>query len=105
MNIKTAYSAGRLTICLEGELDHHAARDCLRGVIELIDEYLPRQCVLDLAELRFMDSSGIALIVRAAGKMREIGGTIWIENPSGQAKRVLDCAGVERLLRVATIGG
>ena len=105
MNIQTAYASGRLTIYLAGELDHHAARETMRSIAELLDEYLPRECALDLAELRFMDSSGVALIIRVSRRMRELGGRLWIENPAGQARRVLDAAGVERLVQVAAIGG
>ena len=64
MNISTAFAAGRLTIYLAGELDHHEARGAIRSIDELLDEYLPRDCVLDMSGLSFMDSSGIALIIR-----------------------------------------
>ena len=105
MTIRSAYAAGRLTIWLVGELDHHAARHTMQSITELLDEYLPRECALELSELRFMDSSGVALIVRVSRRMRELGGRVWIENPTGQARRVLDCAGIERLVQVAAIGG
>ena len=55
MNISTAFSSGRLTIFLSGELDHHEARCTLNTIDELLDEYLPRDCVLDMAGLTFMD--------------------------------------------------
>ncbi len=105
MNITTAYASGRLTIGLIGELDHHAARETMQSITELLDEYLPRECALELSALRFMDSSGIALIVRLTRKMRELGGRVWLENPSAQVRRVLEAAGVERLVQVAAIGG
>ncbi len=105
MNITTAYASGRLTIGLVGELDHHAARETMQSITELLDAYLPRECALDLAGLRFMDSSGIALIVRLNRKMRDLGGRVWIENPGTQTRRVLEAAGIERLVQVAAIGG
>ena len=45
MNISTAFAAGRLTIYLAGELDHHEARRAIRSIVGLLDEYLPRECV------------------------------------------------------------
>ena len=48
MNISTAFSAGRLTIYLAGELDHHEARCAIHVIDELLDEYLPRDCALDM---------------------------------------------------------
>ena len=73
MNISTAFSSGRLTIFLSGELDHHEARCTLNTIDELLDEYLPRDCVLDMAGLTFMDSSGIAVIIRTSRRMKALG--------------------------------
>jgi 4-diphosphocytidyl-2-C-methyl-D-erythritol kinase len=44
--LNAAYSAGRLTVFLVGELDHHEARSAIRSIEELLDEYMPRDCVL-----------------------------------------------------------
>lgn len=102
MNIRAAFSAGRLTVYLTGELDHHEARNVTETVDELIDEYMPRDCVLELSELKFMDSSGIAVIVRTSRKMKTLGGRLWVENPARQPQRVIDASGIDRLIPVAT---
>ena len=101
MNIATAFSDGRLTVSLLGELDQHEARGAMRSLDELLDEYLPRDLVLDLSGLSFMDSSGIALMIRANRRMKNLGGRMWIENPARQPKRVIDTAGIDRLIPVA----
>ena len=101
MNISTSFQSGRLTIFLAGELDHHAAREALRTIDELLDEYLPRDCALDLSGLSFMDSSGVALIVRLQRRMLELGGRAWVENPARQPRRVIDTSGVDRLVPIA----
>lgn len=103
MNISTAFAAGRLTIYLAGELDHHEARGAIRSIDELLDEYLPRDCVLDMSGLSFMDSSGIALIIRMSRRMKNLGGRAWIENPAKQPLRVIDTSGIDRLVPVATV--
>ena len=103
MNISTAFAAGRLTIYLAGELDHHEARGAIRSIDELLDEYLPRACVLDMSGLSFMDSSGIALIIRMSRRMKNLGGRAWIENPAKQPLRVIDASGIDRLVPVATV--
>lgn len=103
MNISTAFAAGRLTIYLAGELDHHEARGAICSIDELLDEYLPRDCVLDMSGLSFMDSSGIALIIRMSRRMKNLGGRAWIENPAKQPLRVIDASGIDRLVPVATV--
>ena len=64
MNIHTAFNAGRLTLYLSGELDHHEARSAASLIDQLLDEYLPRDCAVDMSGLNFMDSSGIAVLIR-----------------------------------------
>ena len=107
MNIKHLFSAGRLTIYLSGELDQHEAQQTSAAIAELMDEFLPRDCVLDLSALSFMDSSGIAVIVKANRHIRTIGGRLWIENPARQALRVIDAAGLDRMIPVESgrVGG
>ena len=101
MTISTSFKSGRLTVFLAGELDHHEARETLRSLEGLLDEYLPRDCALDLSALSFMDSSGIALIVRLSRRVAEMGGRLWIENPARQPDRVLDASCIDRLVPVA----
>ena len=107
MDIQTSYDAGRLTIYLIGELDHHEARSAMHRIEELLDEYIPRDCALNLAGLSFMDSSGIAVIVKANRHIRTIGGRLWVENPARQALRVIDAAGLDRMIPVESgrVGG
>ena len=101
MEIGTAFAEGRLTAYLTGEWDQHEARRAMEKLDELLEEYLPRDLVVDLSGLRFMDSSGIALLIRLSRRLRETGGRMWIENPAQQPKRVIDTAGIDRLIPVS----
>ena len=94
-----AKSADRnLLLELSGELDHHGARTALREMEEALDAALPRKLVLDLSGVTFMDSSGIAVLLRALRQMKQVGGSLRVSNIPAQARRVLDAAGVGRLI-------
>ena len=101
MKISTRYADGKLAIFLSGELDHHSARQAMETITEAIDGSLPRQVLLDMSGLSFMDSSGIAVIIRVSRRMKNLGGRAWIENPARQALRVIDASGIDRLVPVA----
>ena len=103
MKIGTENAAGRIRITLQGELDHHTAATTLRDTENILDRYLPRDCILDMSRLSFMDSSGIALILRLYRRMQETGGRIWVENPGSQARRVLDASGIERIVAIKQV--
>ena len=100
MQIFSSYNEGCLTLFFKGELDHHGAHDAMRTIDRLLDEYLPRDCALDMSELGFMDSSGIALILRLYRRMQLTGGRAWVENAGGQALRVIDASGIERIMHI-----
>lgn len=102
MKYAASFSAGRLTVYLSGELDHHEAGGVIRTIDELIEDNMPRECAIDLSDLRFMDSSGIAVIISAGRKMRTLGGRVIVENPQDQARKVLETSGIERLIAVGS---
>ena len=110
LNITGSCVNGTLTLRFSGELDHHFAgyetgvaangREALSALTERIDAFLPRTCVLDLRELTFMDSSGIALILRAEREMRDLRGKLILERVPEQPMRVLRAAGLQRLAEI-----
>lgn len=100
MKIRNDCKSGKLTLRLMGEMDHHCAGRAMDTISNLIDEHMPHDCIIDLGELTFMDSSGIAVILRAQKQMNETGGKAWVENPRGQPLRVLDASGVDRIIGI-----
>ena len=84
---------------MKGELDHHGARNALRELELSIDAALPKKLVLDLAGVTFMDSSGIAILLRANRRMGELEGSMEVVHVPEQAGKVLRAAGVDRLIK------
>ena len=100
MDIGFEYRARTLTVTPEGELDHHAAKPLMTAIGDRIDTYLPGQCVLDLKGLTFMDSSGIAVILKTYKRMKELGGQTWVENAGKQPMKIISMSGIERLVKI-----
>lgn len=96
MQLESAYADGCLCIRFTGDLDHHAAKAAYREAEAFIDRFLPRRCVLDFSGVSFMDSSGIAVVLRAQKRMEETDGTLFILDPAPQCARVLRTSGIER---------
>ena len=100
MKITGSCQDGVLTLRFHGELDHHVAREAMDALSERLDAFLPRRCVLDLRSLSFMDSSGIALILRAEKKMQELEGSLTLAGLQEQPMRVLKAAGADKRLTI-----
>ena len=87
MEMKYKTENRQLTITLTGELDHHAAKSLMDSIDRCIEQNLPAKTLLDLAGLTFMDSSGIAVVLRAKRRMEALGGNLVVViSPSRRPK-------------------
>lgn len=90
---------GCMSAVLSGEIDHHHAKEIMAELDRRIDESLPRKLILDCAKLTFMDSSGIAVVLRAWRRMGELGGSVQVTGLPPQPQKVLQAAGIQKLIR------
>ena len=88
-----------LTLHLSGEVDHHGAKEMMAELDRCVDAALPRTLTVDLGGVTFMDSSGIAVLLRAHRRLGELGGSVRVANVPPQAARVLNAAGLRRLMK------
>ncbi len=100
MEMKYKAENRQLTILLSGELDHHAARGIMESMDRCIEQNLPSKTLLDLGGLTFMDSSGIAVVLRAKRRMEALQGNLVVVNIPRQAAKVLDTAGLGRYINL-----
>lgn len=89
---------GATVISIRGEVDHHSARTIMENIDHTIASQLPMQLVLDLSSVTFMDSSGIAVLLRALRQMNQLGGNLRVQGIPTQPWKVLDAAGIGRLI-------
>ena len=88
-----------LTAQVSGEVDHHGAREFMGELERNIETSLPRVLELDLGGVTFMDSSGIAVLLRAHRRVGLLGGTMTVQHVPDQAGKVLRAAGLDRLMK------
>lgn len=100
MQMTTFLQDKQLTIALSGEIDHHGARSVLRMIADKIDQYMPMVCILDFKAVSFMDSSGIAIVIHTYRRMSERRGLLQLKRVPPQPKKVLEAAGMERLVTI-----
>ena len=97
----TCTSEGRcLTASIYGEIDHHSAKDVMKELDRQIDRIIPLRLVMDCSGITFMDSSGIAILLRAYHRMKSLCGETTIIGVPPQPAKVLKAAGLHRLMGV-----
>lgn len=87
-------------VALEGELDHSNADVAKAGLCETMEK-LEGRIVVDMRELSFIDSTGIALLVTLLRETNGSGRLQFLPSESRAVKRVLRITGVDEHLEMA----
>ena len=88
MEVAAKCEGRELELFLQGELDHHGAK----GLLQRLDREIA---------VTFMDSSGIAVAMRARQRMRELGGTARLVRVPAQPERVFRAAGIGKWMEIS----
>ena len=87
-----------LTVALSGTSTTIVSKAWCRTWSGRSTKCFPRQLIVDCAGITFMDSSGIAVLLRLWQRMEELAGTIQVTGLPDQPARVLRAAGLQRLI-------
>ncbi len=97
----TCKTTGRaLVAALRGELDHHNAALVRQELESRFSAAGMRHLIFDLSELRFMDSSGLGILIGRYKTVSALGGQTRIAAPTEQADRLLRLAGIHKIIPI-----
>lgn len=89
MNLKEELSGNVLLLALDGDLiGGEDTQSILRVVQNNIEAGIIR-CVIDISDVRFINSSGIGILITILTKLRNKEGELVLINPSEQVKKLL----------------
>ena len=100
MQFTSILENGRLTVVLTGEIDHHCAKGYIQAISAKIEAYTPDVCILDFADVSFVDSSGIAVVINALRSMTQIEGRLLLAGIGNQPMRVFRASGIDKLVEI-----
>ncbi|MBO7377453.1 MAG: anti-sigma factor antagonist [Clostridia bacterium] len=95
MEIKFKNVSGKLYVYLYGELDEYTSHS-IRGLLDnLLDQYLQSRAVIfNLANLSFMDSTGLGFLIGRYKKLKSFSIPVYIESPPIGVEKVLQLSGI-----------
>lgn len=99
MNITVRGTVETLYIYLSGELDEYSARAARERADREIDEHAGvSRVVIDLAEVRFMDSAAIGFLIGRYKKLKRYQTPLFVRGASAAADKVLSVSGIYTLI-------
>ena len=91
-----------LKIKLRGEIDHHSAVAVRSAIDDMIRSRRPCELVIDMSAVDFMDSSGLGLIMGRYALIKRYGGKMAVLDPSPAVQKMMNLAGMERMVPIRT---
>lgn len=98
MKVSTKLTENELQIFLDGELDHSVADDIRTEIDAYIEKVQPKRVVFNMSRLKFMDSTGVGLIMGRYKKLRSKNIPLYIESPNMQIDKVIKISGLYSII-------
>ena len=95
--VKFLEEGRELVALLSGEIDHHLARWQREEIDKMIFLKRPECLVLDFSQVKFMDSSGIGLIIGRAELASGVGVSVRLVGLSPSQKKLIRLSGLEKI--------
>ena len=90
-----------LTARLHGEIDLHGSPALRDALLEALQKYNPKKLILNLANVPYMDSSAIAVLVEGLQRLRRVGGKLCVTNLQPRVKGLMEIARLDKIFAVA----
>ncbi len=90
-----------LIVKVTGELDHHSAVDVREHVDHELTCGQAKNLIFDFADLEFMDSSGIGVVIGRYKMVTSMGGKVAIAGAKPGVDRILLLSGIHKIMPVA----
>jgi anti-sigma B factor antagonist len=97
--LQVASTNGEVVVSVRGEIDMATAPSLWKELTELIPD-VQKRLVIDLADTRFIDSTGMGVFVKAFKRLRHGGAELVLKSPNNSARKVLNLTGLDRVLTI-----
>ena len=98
LSIDVRHEGTDAVVLLAGELDISTSPDLQDALAGLTGE--ARRVTVDLAELEFMDSTGLAALLGAHKALQERGGTLELRHPSKMVIGLVQITGLDDVFEI-----
>lgn len=99
MQISFEMKERNLIVTVEGEIDHHTSVEIRERVDREYQRRRARNIIFDFTNIKFMDSSGIGVLMGRYRNVMILGGSIALYGAGDQVDRVLSISGIYKIMK------
>lgn len=85
---------------ITSELDHHITNEVRDEIDFVLSSKQIKNIVFDFRNIRFMDSSGIGVIIGRYKKICKDGGKVFIVNVNERVKKIFTLSGMNKIVNI-----
>ena len=102
--IRSEWHGDTLTVYLDGEIDHFASEYLREDIENELKSRPVSRLILDFSDVRFMDSSGVGMIIGRYKTMKAHGGSVYAQGLNPPIDRLFHLAGLHRIITIKSGG-
>ena len=84
---------------LEGEIDLHVSPN-LSASLQMMIEKKPKQLIVDLARVSYIDSSGLAAVIEGMQNVQQYGGTFALASLQEPVRTIFEIARLDQVFKI-----
>jgi len=88
-------TAAPYVLALEGDVDLHVSPELAASLQDIVAGR-PVRLVVDLSRVTYIDSSGLAVLIRAVNDVEAYGGTVMIAGAQQAVNTIIEASGLSR---------
>jgi anti-sigma B factor antagonist len=95
----TEWAGKKVVVEVNGDIDLHRSSALQQGLLSLLDEK-PEKVVVDLTAVPYMDSSGVASLVKLLSRTRKLGVGLALLSPSPKVRSILEITRLDSVFAI-----
>ena len=98
MDIKTHINNDNLIVSFDGELDEYTSSYTRKFLDNAFMDYGYNNVIFDMTNLKFMDSTGIGVLLGRYKKLKFNNKNAYIHNPNSTIEKIINMSGIYEIM-------
>lgn len=98
MKINVVMREDDLIVLFDGELDEYTSNYTREYLDKIFEDYGYKSVIFDMTKLKFMDSTGIGVLLGRYKKLKQFSKEVFIHNPNNTIEKIIKMSGIYEIM-------